>query len=96
MGRVDALEIMCLIFYFRRYPCFCEAEMSQLGYLRLVLLFFQAVSGLRINISKSEILLVCEVENVEFLAHHFGCKVASLPSSYLGLPIGAPLKNKVM
>lgn len=55
-----------------------------------MLLFFQAVSGLRINISKSEIIPVGEVGDVNSLASFFGCIVASLPSSYLGLPIGAP------
>lgn len=75
---------------------FCEAETSQLGYLRLVLMFFQAVSGLRINISKSEILPVGNVVNIDFLASFFGCKVAHFPASYLGLPIGAPFKSKAI
>ena len=29
------------------------------------------------------------VENVEQLAHELGCKVGALPSTYLGLPLGA-------
>lgn len=73
---------------------FCDAEASQLGYLHLVLLFFQMVSGLQINIAKSKILPVSVVANIDSLASSFGCKIASLPSSYLGLPIGAPFKNK--
>ena len=32
------------------------------------------------------------VENVEALATKLGCKVGSLPSSYLGLPLGASFK----
>lgn len=34
--------------------------------------------------------------NIGSLAFAFGCKISSLPSSYFGLPIGAPYKNKVM
>lgn len=75
---------------------FCGAEISRLGFLRLVLLFFQVVSGLRINISKSEILPVGDVENIELLASYFGCMVASLHSSHLDMPIGAPFKSKAM
>lgn len=54
------------------------------------------VSGLRVNIAKSEILLIGVVDNVDRLASAFGCKISALPSSYLGLPIGAPFKNKAM
>ena len=34
-----------------------------------------------------------EIENVEELVAKLGCKVGSLPSSYLGLSIGAPHKS---
>ncbi|RVW52803.1 hypothetical protein CK203_076616 [Vitis vinifera] len=33
-----------------------------------------------------------EVENVEELADEFGYKVRKLPSTYLGMPLGAPFK----
>lgn len=33
-----------------------------------------------------------KVENLEELAFEFGCKVGTLPLSYLGLPLGAPFK----
>ena len=49
--------------------------------------------GLRINLDKSELIPVGCVENVEALAAELGCKVGSLPSSYLGLPLGAPFKS---
>ncbi|RVW95977.1 hypothetical protein CK203_027617 [Vitis vinifera] len=52
-----------------------------------------AISGLSINLNKSEILSVGRVENVEVLASELGCKVGSLPSTYLGLPLGAPHKS---
>ena len=33
------------------------------------------------------------MENVEELASDLGCKVGSLPSTYLGMPLGAPFKS---
>ena len=33
------------------------------------------------------------MENVEELAFDLGCKVGSLPSTYLGMPLGAPFKS---
>ncbi|RVW88789.1 Transposon TX1 uncharacterized 149 kDa protein [Vitis vinifera] len=56
----------------------------------------RAISGLSINLNKSEILLVGRVENAEVLASELGCKVGSLPSTYLGLPLGAPHKSVVV
>jgi hypothetical protein len=48
--------------------------------------------GLKINLSKSEIVPVGDVGDVEGLASILGCRVASLPMKYLGLPLGAPYK----
>jgi len=50
------------------------------------------VSGLRINLGKSEIVPIREVEDVEELAHLLGCRVASLAMKFLGLPLGASYK----
>ena len=52
-------------------------------------MWFEAVSGLRINLNKSEIIPIGHVVNVEELASELGCGVGSLPTSYLGLPLGA-------
>ena len=52
-------------------------------------MWFEAVSGLRINLNKSEIIPIGHVVNVEELASELGCSVGSLPTSYLGLPLGA-------
>ena len=62
----------------------------QLVYLRWLLMWYEALSGLRINLSKNEIILVRRVDDVEALAAELGCKVGSLSASYLGLPLGAP------
>lgn len=68
---------------------FCNARVDQMRYLRCILLCFQALSGLKINLAKSEIIPVGDNENIEFLAGILGCRLGSLPSSYLGLPLGA-------
>ncbi|RVW75253.1 Transposon TX1 uncharacterized 149 kDa protein [Vitis vinifera] len=49
----------------------------------------RAALGLRINLAKSKIIPVGEVVEVE-LAVELGCRVGTLPSQYLGLPLGAP------
>ena len=75
---------------------FCEDSQDQMAILSWLLMWFEAISGLSINLNKSEILPVGRVENVEVLASELGCKVGSLPSTYLGLPLGAPHKSVAM
>jgi hypothetical protein len=75
---------------------FCDADPTQLAHLRSVFLWFEAVSGLRINLGKSEMVPVGEVPHMEDLALILGCKVAPLPMKYLGLPLGAPFKAKLI
>jgi hypothetical protein len=72
---------------------FCGAQEEQIRHLRCIFLCFEAASGLRINLGKSEIVPIGEVENVERLANLLGCRVASLPMTYLGLPLGASYKS---
>ena len=62
-------------------------------FLSWLLMWFEAISGLRINLDKSEILPVERVENVELLGLELGCKVGALPSTYLGLPLCVPHKS---
>ena len=69
---------------------FCEANSEQLVYLRWTLMWFEAFSGLKINLNKSKIIPLGKVDNVEVLASELGCGVGSLPTMYLGLPLGAP------
>jgi hypothetical protein len=69
---------------------FCKASPDQLTYLRGIFLLFEAASGLKVNLAKSVLILVGNVQHVDYLASILGCKVASLPIEYLGLPSGAP------
>ena len=56
-------------------------------------MWFEAILGLRINLSKSEIIPIGRVDDAEALVAELGCKVGSLSASYLGLLLGAPLNS---
>ncbi|RVX06966.1 putative ribonuclease H protein [Vitis vinifera] len=75
---------------------FCGASKVQLLHLNWILMWFEAMSGLRINLDKSELIPVGCVNNVEELAAAIGCKVGSLPTSYLGLPLGAQYRSRAV
>ena len=51
---------------------------------------------MKINLEKSEMIPMGEVDNLEELACEIGCKVGKLPSSCLGLPLGASYKSMVV
>ena len=55
-------------------------------------MWFEALSDMKINLNKSEVIQIGTVDNVEELASELGCKVGSLPTPYLGLPLGAKHK----
>ena len=73
---------------------FCDANIDQMLILRMVLIWFEAVSGLKINLGKSELVAVGAVHNMEILVAVLGCNQGSLPMKYLGLPLGAKFKDK--
>jgi hypothetical protein len=58
------------------------------------ILFFKAVFRLKINLAKSELVLVANVNNVDGLAGIMGREVSSFPLKYLGLPLEASFKAK--
>ncbi|XP_035547425.1 uncharacterized protein LOC118348939 [Juglans regia] len=68
---------------------FYEVDQNQLRALKALLLCFEAASGLKVNFDKSELVPVENVSNTRQLASILGCKVAALPITYLGLPLGA-------
>lgn len=72
---------------------FCDADAEQFRNLHRLLLCFEVVSGLRINLGKFEAITVGDVDNVEELTTILSCRVAQLPMAYLGLPLGARFKN---
>ena len=56
-------------------------------------MWFKAMLGLKINLEKSKMIPVREMDNVEDLACEIGCKVGKLSSSYLGFPLGASYES---
>ena len=69
---------------------FCEDNRNQLVFWKWIVICFEVVSGLKINLKKSEIIPIGVVEDVDRAAAVFGCKVGNFPTTYLGLPLGAP------
>ena len=91
-GRDGVVYVISHLLYADDTLLFCGASKNQLKYLSWILMWFEALSGLKINLNKSEILPVGPVDNVSDLAVELGCGIGSLPSSYLGLPLGASHK----
>ena len=73
---------------------FCDANINHMLILRLVLIWFEAVSGLKVNLGKSELVVVGAVPNMDLLMAIIDCKQGFLPMKYLGLPLGAKFKDK--
>ena len=72
---------------------FCDASREQLLSIRLVLSCFQAFTGVKVNVGKSEIVPIMEVSNIHNLANIIHCRVGSLPMIYLGMPLGTSYKT---
>ena len=68
---------------------FCAANVEQILHIRLLLLSFQVVTVLKVNVHKSEIVPIGEVDDVHTLVEILGGRVGTLPMSYLGMPLGA-------
>jgi hypothetical protein len=75
---------------------FCGADASQISYMGSLLVCFEAVSGLKVNLTKSSLVLVGSLDDVDQLVGNLGCGTGDLPLKYLGLPLGASFKLKAM
>ena len=58
----------------------------------MLLTCFIAVIGLKIKVSKSEMVSVDEVNNLDELVEVLGYKIGVLPMTYLGMPFGVSNK----
>ncbi|KAL6312917.1 hypothetical protein AAG906_007169 [Vitis piasezkii] len=94
-SREVGVEISHLLFAYDTLV-FCEPSLNQLTYLSWLLMWFEAMSGLKVNLEKSKLVLVRRVDIVADLAQEFGCKISVFPSSYLSLPLGAHFKDVVV
>lgn len=69
---------------------FCNNDIQEILYLKRILRYFQDMSGLKVNFSKS---MLCGVGIPDKIVHDLaliiGCNSGKLPMKYLGLPLGA-------
>lgn len=65
---------------------FCKNSKKQFTFHCWLLMWFEALSGLKIDLKKNERI---PIGDVEALALELGCKVGNLPTTCLGLLLGA-------
>ena len=70
-----------------------DTDWDQLEYLSWVLIWLEAISRLKINLGKSELIPIEKVTNVEGLAFVLGYGMVKLPTTYSDLPSSAPCKS---
>ena len=91
MGRCgEGVSVSYLLFADVTFFFFFKDNKDQLEFWKWVVICFEVVSSLKINMQKSEIIPIGGVEDVDRAAAVFGCKVRNLPTTYLGLPFGGP------
>ena len=62
-------------------------------FISLALSCFQAFTGLKANVGKSEIVPIGQMNNLDVLANILHCRVDSLPMKYLGMLLGTSFKT---
>lgn len=75
---------------------FCKDSTEQLAYLGWILVWFEAISSLRINLTKSVILPIGRVVSGDDLVAELDCQLGSIPSEFLGLPLRSKLHSTVV
>jgi hypothetical protein len=74
----------------------CDANSEHIHNLDRILLCFEAMLGLKINLQKSKLAAVGEVPNIEELAGILSKRISSFPMKYLGFPLGALFKSRAI
>jgi hypothetical protein len=73
---------------------FCDANPIHLCHMCCLFLCFEVASSLKINLVRSELVPIGNVEHVERLVGILGCRVSSLSVKYLGLLFGPSYNSK--
>lgn len=92
-GNSGQVKEICHLLYADDTIIFCEPREDQIRFLKTILLFFEASSGLKVNWGKSNLFPIKEVTNILNLADILGCKVENMPTVYLGMPLGNEHKS---
>ncbi|GMI70240.1 hypothetical protein HRI_000693300 [Hibiscus trionum] len=72
---------------------FCSAATGEIRNVKRVFRLFEIASGLKLNLNKCSLFGInIDVDSLKCWASVVGCSVGTLPSEYLGLPLG-PKRN---
>lgn len=93
-GTLENIEVEVSHLLYADDTLLCSAEESQLRYPRAILVLFEAVSGLKINLGKSSMYAINDVQDIERLGEVLVCQIGELPTDYLGMPLGARYKSE--
>lgn len=74
---------------------FLKHDQHSIDHLRNILIWFEIISGLKVNFHKTSLMPVGEVPNLVSLAGSMGCTTQNLPTTYLGLPLGEPYRSNI-
>ncbi|RVX21872.1 hypothetical protein CK203_001388 [Vitis vinifera] len=86
-GRDGERLVVTHLFFANDNLVFCEASYAHMTYLSWLLMWFEIISGLKINLTKSELIPIGKVEDLEKLALELGYKVGVFLITCLGLPL---------
>lgn len=94
VGKRDNFTEISHLFFADDTLIFCQPDLKNLLYLKYVLYWFQVVSGLKINLIKSELARIGGNGDVVSFARILRCKEIKFPFKYLGVPLGAKYKDQ--
>ncbi|XP_026417332.1 uncharacterized protein LOC113312810 [Papaver somniferum] len=73
-----------------------DASMVEVRRLLVILLMFEVLTGIKLNLEKNSMTSIGADDMVEELALGLGCKIEFLPVTYLGMTIGAGRRSAVI
>lgn len=71
---------------------FCDADVHKIAHFKTTLACFATASGLKINLSKSKLILVGNVTNLEKLMAILDCKHATTFDEVFGFSFGCQIR----
>lgn len=96
VGRGDQQVEISQLFFTDDTFIFCQPKERMLFHLRCILMCFEAVFELNINLKKSELVRIGDRRDKKRLAEVLGCKLVKLPIKYLVVPLGSKDKDTKM